>query len=173
VPPDFEEKNVYSNGAMKQLRYQFLRLQAMAKSPGYFNSSLWDTLSGEYYRSFTAKSDYFHIFDYWRWDEQEINNVLLNEYDWETAPDTSTTWRIGDGTAGFYNYVYYTIAGLTEHDTLRSNQIREGQITREEALSLVADENQPRYENIKWYLDSLGFDFSEVIKTVNGTKRLY
>ena len=173
LAPDFEETRVYTSSAMKQLSYQSKRLSAMIESPGYFNSSLVDTVSGEYWRSFAKKSDYFHIFDYWRWDEKEINEVLLNDYDWETATDTSTTWRIGDGTAGFYNYVYYTIAGLTEHDTLRSNQIREGQITREEALNLVADENQPRYENIKWYLDSLGFDFAEVIKTVNATKRLY
>jgi glutamine---fructose-6-phosphate transaminase (isomerizing) len=173
LAPDFEETRVYTSGAMKQLNYQSKRFSAMVESPGYFNSSLVDTVSGEYWRSFAKKTDYFHIFDYWRWDEKEINDVLLNEYDWETAPDTSTTWRIGDGTAGFYNYVYHTIAGLTEHDTLRSNQIREGQITREEALSLVADENQPRYENIKWYLNSLGFDFSEVVKTVNATRRLY
>jgi hypothetical protein len=173
VAPDFEETRVYTSGAMKQLNYQSKRFSAMVRSPGYFNASLVDTVSGEYWRSFAKKTDYFHIFDYWRWDEKEINEVLLSEYDWETASDTSTTWRIGDGTAGFYNYVYHTIAGLTEHDTLRSNQIREGQITRVEALSLVADENQPRYENIKWYLESLGFDFSEVIKTINGTQRLY
>lgn len=172
VPPDFEEKNVYSNGAMKQLRYQFLRLQAMAKSPGYFNSSLWDTVSGEYYRSFTAKSDYFHIFDYWRWDEKQIDDTLA-EYDWEKAPDTNTTWRIGDGTAAFYNYVYYTVAGFTEHDTFRSNQIREGDLTREEALALVEDENRPRYPNIKWYLDAVGVDFTEAMKVVNAIPRLY
>lgn len=172
VPPDFEEKNVYSNGAMKQLRYQFLRLQAMVKSPGYFNSSLWDTLSGEYYRSFTAKSDYFHIFDYWRWDEKQIDDTLA-EYDWEKAPDTNTTWRIGDGTAAFYNYVYYTVAGFTEHDTFRSNQIREGDLTREEALALVEDENRPRYPNIKWYLDAVGVDFTEAMKVVNAIPRLY
>ena len=172
VPPDFEEKNVYSNGAMKQLRYQFLRLQAMVKSPGYFNSSLWDTLSGEYYRSFTAKSDYFHIFDYWRWDEKQIDDTLA-KYDWEKAPDTKTTWRIGDGTAAFYNYVYYTVAGFTEHDTFRSNQIREGDLTREEALTLVEDENRPRYPNIKWYLDAVGVDFTEAMKVVNAIPRLY
>ena len=27
----------------------------------------------------------------------------------ELAPDTRTTWRIGDGTAAFYNYIYYTV----------------------------------------------------------------
>jgi glutamine---fructose-6-phosphate transaminase (isomerizing) len=172
VPPDFEEERVYAHGAMKQLRYQLLRLKAMLASPGYFNSSLWDTLSGEYHRSFTQKSDYFHIFDYWRWDEKQIDDTLAL-YDWEKAPDTSTTWRIGDGTAAFYNYIYYTVAGFTEHDTFRSNQVREGDLTREEALAMVEDENQPRYPNIKWYLDALGMDFKEVISVVNRIPALY
>ena len=145
----------------------------MTDSPGYFNSSLWDTLSGEYYRSLTNKKDYYHIFDYWRWDEELVNSVLINEYGWELATDTNTTWRIGDGTAAFYNYVYYMVAGFTEHDTFRSNQIREGQITRQRALELVEDENRPRYQNIKWYLDALGMDFEKVIKTVNNIEKLF
>ena len=172
VPPDFEEKSVYSHGAMKQLRYQGLRLGAMLQSLGYFNSSLWDTLSGEYYRSFTKKTDYFHIFDYWRWDEKQIDDTLAT-YDWERAPDTKTTWRIGDGTAAFYNYVYYTVAGFTEHDTFRSNQIREGDLTRAEALEMVEEENTPRYPNIKWYLDAVGVDFKDAIRVVNSIPKLY
>ena len=173
IKPDFEEKKVYSHGLSKQLRYHFLRTKAMTKSFGYFNRSLWDTLSGEYHRSFTEKRDYFHLFDYWRWDEEEINHTLLNEYNWEMAPDTTTTWRIGDGTAALYNYIYYTVAGFTEHDTFRSNQIREGQISRERALELVNVENQPRYQNIRWYLDTLGMDFTSVIKTINNMQQLY
>lgn len=167
VPPDFEEKKVYSSGVMKQLNYQWLRFSAMAKSPGYFNSSLWDTLSGEYYRSFNKKTDYYHIFDFWRWDEKVIDNTLINQYSWEKASDTNTTWRIGDGTAAIYNYIYYTVAGFTEHDTFRSNQIREGDISREEALILVEDENRPRYPNIKWYLDAIKMDFKDVIPVIN------
>jgi hypothetical protein len=173
VKPDFEEERVYAHGIMKQLRYHYLRTRAMLQSPGYFNSSLWDTLSGEYFRSFTEKGDYYHIFDYWRWDEKLINDTLINQYEWETAVDTKTTWRIGDGTAAFYNYVYYSVAGFTEHDTFRSNQIREGQLTRDEALALCEEENRPRYQNIKWYLDALGADFSEVIKVVNSIPEIY
>lgn len=173
VPPDFEEKKVYAHGWQKQLEYQKLRFKAMLDSPGYFNTSLWDTLSGEYYRSFTEKKDYYHIFDYWRWDEGQIDDTLINTYGWETAVDTSTTWRIGDGTAALYNYIYYAVAGFTEHDTFRSNQIREGEITREQALTLVEDENQPRYQNIRWYLDALGMDFKEVIQVINSIPRLY
>jgi hypothetical protein len=173
IAPDFEEKRVYSHGIMKQVRYHSKRFKAMLESPSYFNNSLWDTLSGEYYRSFTEKKDYYHIFDYWRWDEQVVNDTLINGYNWETAVDTSTTWRIGDGTAAFYNYVYYTVAGFTEHDTFRSNQIREGQMTREKALTLVEDENRPRYQNIRWYLDTLGLDFEDVINIVNSIPKLY
>ncbi len=172
VPPDFEEERVYSHGAMKQIKYQNLRFKAMLQSPGYFNKSLWDTLSGEYYRSFVKKTDYFHIFDYWRWDENLVNQTL-ELYDWEKAPDTKATWRLGDGTAAFYNYIYYTVAGFTEHDTFRSNQIREGQLTREEALKLIEEENRPRYENIKWYLNILNIDFKYAINIINSIPKLY
>jgi len=172
VKPDFEEERVYMHGWQKQMNYQKKRYKAMIESPGYFNSSLWDTLSGEYYRSFTEKKDYFHIFDYWRWDESEVDKTL-KEYNWELAPDTNTTWRIGDGTAAFYNYIYYLVAGFTEHDTFRSNQIREGDISREEALKLVEEENKPRYQNIRWYLDTLGMNFREVITVINTIPRLY
>ena len=173
IPPSFEETSVYNNGYRKQLRYQWLRFKAMSKSPSYFNSSIWDTLSGEYYRSVAPKKDYHHIFDYWMWNEELLNNTLINEYDWEVSPDTPTTWRIGDGTAGFYNYIYTTVAGFSEHDTFRSNQVREGIITRDQALDHVTKENEPRYPNIKWYLDTLGLEYDEVIHRVNTIPKLY
>ena len=69
--------------------------------------------------------------------------------------------------------MYYTVAGFTEHDTFRSNQIREGDLTREQAMTMVREENGPRYQNIKWYLDVLGLDFKEVISTVNRIPKLY
>ena len=97
----------------------------------------------------------------------------MGKYDWEIAPDTNTTWRIGDGTAAFYNYIYYRIAGFTEHDTFRSNQIREGQITREQAIKFVEDENQPRYANLKWYLDTINLDFEDTIKVINSIPKIY
>lgn len=172
VPPDFQESGVYSRGFPKQIRYQALRFRAMAQSPAYFNSSLWDTLSGEYYRSFMPKSDYYHLFDYYPWDEGVVDTALAN-YSWERAPDTQTTWRIGDGTAAFYNYVYYTSAGFTEHDTFRSNQVREGILTRDEALALVQEENRPRYPNVKWYLDAVGLDFPSVIQVVNSMPKVW
>ena len=171
IKPDFVEKSVYANGLTKQLAYQARRLGEIAANPAYINMSLGDTLSGEYFRSVARKSHYHHVFDYWKWDEQTCDSVL-RQYDWELAPDTQSTWRIGDGTAAFYNYVYYTLSGFTEHDTFRSNQIREGQLSRNDALKLVHSENRPRYQNIRWYLDVLGLDFRDVVTTINNAPPL-
>ena len=172
VPPNFEEKLVYSSGILNQLNYQRLRLGRMFENLDYFNSSIYDTLSGEFYRTFSKKRDYFHIFDYWKWDESLVGQIL-KKYSFELSPDTSSSWRIGDGTAGFYNYIYYNVAGFTENDTFRSNQIREGDLNREEALILVKDENQPRYESIKWYLNAVDIDFCYAMRIVNNIKPLF
>lgn len=165
VPPGFSEAKVYKTGIASQVQYHRKRLSVMVRNPSYLNGSLWDTLSGEYYRSVARQTDSVQLFDYIPWEESEVNKTLSN-FGWETAADTQTTWRIGDGTAAFYNYVFYVMAGFTEHDTFRSNQVREGQLTRTEALTLVRKENLPRYPNIRWYLDAVGFDFKSTIDKI-------
>ena len=91
----------------------------------------------------------------------------MTVYDWEKATDSDSTWRVGDGAAPFYNYIYYTLTGFTEFDTFRSNQIREGEISRKEALELVEIENRPRIQSIKWFLDVINLDFEKTIKRIN------
>lgn len=172
VPPDFHSRNVFRTGLASQIEYQRLRFREMLRNPRYINASIADTLTGEYYRSVKKKTDYFHVFNYFQWRENEVD-AYLDNIGWERADDTSTSWRIGDGTAGFYNYVYHTVAGFSEHDTFRSNQIREGHLTRENALALVKAENEPRYASIKWYLDAVGVDFTSTIETIKQIPKLY
>jgi len=173
LPLRYNKKRIYSISIADQLKLFGYVGKNLLKSPTYVNQSIFDTLGSFASRYLAKKEDYYHMFDYYRWDEKEIEDLIINEYKWETAIDTKTTWRIGDGTAGFYNYVYYTVAGFSEYDTFRSNQIREGMITRDEALKLVNEENRPRYETIKWYLEIIGLDFETVIKRVNQIPKLY
>ena len=114
-----------------------------------------------------------YLYQYIKWNEDDVSSTIIDKYNWEISPDTSTTWRIGDGTAPFYNYIYYTAAGFTENDTLRSNQVREGVISREKALELVKKENAPRFESIKWYCDTIDIDFNKAIKIINSIPRKY
>ena len=143
-------------------------------NPTYFNSSVLDTL-GAFFSSYLMPHDYLYLFHYLAWDENHIMSTLREQYGWELAGDTAATWRIGDGTASFYNYIYYTVAGFTEMDTFRSHQIRAGALDRETALRRVKEENTPRYQSIKWYLNSIGMDlpFNDVIQTINAIPKLY
>lgn len=141
-------------------------------NPKYINSSIWDTISAtaSYY---VIPHNYFRLFNYIPWDEKEVNDVLINEYNWEIASDTKSTWRIGDGTSPFYNYVYYLVCGFSENDTLRSNQIREGMLTREEALEMVYRDNAPRFESMQWYFDTIGLDMTQALDVVQKIEKLY
>ena len=141
-------------------------------NPAYINSSLIDTVGG-FLSFYIIPHNYLYLYNYLFWDEKKIEDTLLGDYAWELAKDTKSTWRIGDGTAPFYNYIYYTVAGFTENDTFRSNQIRECMITREQALNIVNYENQPRWESIKWYCDTIGIDFRQTIKIINDIPKRY
>ena len=141
-------------------------------NPSYINTSIWDTFTAAFTYYIIPHKD-FRLFNYIPWNEETVDNTLAAEYDWERSPDAASTWRIGDGTAPFYNYVYYRVAGFTENDTLRSNQIREGMITREQALEYVYRDNAPRYASMKWYFDTIGMDMESVLRRVNEIKPLY
>ncbi len=167
VKPDFEKSRVdyLSLGRKAQLATYFGTRFLM--NPRYLNSSLLDTFDAFLAYYVEPRHDFYFIFDHFIWNEDEVNKTLLSKYDWELSPDSPSTWRIGDGTAPFYNYIYMTARGFTEFDTFRSNQIREGMITREFALDAIAVENRPRVESLRWYLDTIGLDFDATIKRVN------
>ena len=173
LPPKFDKQRIYSLSLINQLKLFGFVGKNLIKSPGYINQSVIDSLGSFAARYIAPKNDYYHLFDYYPWDENEINYLIQHEYKWETAIDTKSTWRIGDGTASFYNYIYYTVAGFSENDTFRSNQIREGMLTRDEAMKLIEEDNLPRYETLRWYLEIIGLDFTDVIKTVNKIPKLY
>jgi glucosamine--fructose-6-phosphate aminotransferase (isomerizing) len=156
----------------KKLSLASYYLKNFFLEPKYLNSSLVDTAAA-YFISYFMKHPYTELFDYFNWDEDQINSTLINEYGWEVDPTTTTTWRIGDGTAAFYNYIYYHVVGFTENDTFRSNQIREKIITREQAMLLAEVENQPRYEAIRSYLNLLNVDYETVMKVIDMLPRRY
>lgn len=173
IEPFWDKERIYSLRKSAQVKLFGFVIGQTLLNPSYINSSIADTMGSFATRYLEKKSDYFHMFDYYQWDEREIDDLIVNTYEWELATDTSTTWRIGDGTAAFYNYIYFNVAGFSEYDTFRSNQIREGVMTREAALAKIREENAARYESIRWYLDVIGLDFKPVIETINKIPKLY
>lgn len=172
VSPMHGEKSVSRQTFGRKLNLAYYYVSQFLRNPSYLNKSIVDTIFA-YCSYYFLKHDYLKLYDYKKWDESEINRVLIKEYDWETAADTHSTWRIGDGTAPLYNYIYFNVAGFTEFDTFRSNQIREGILTREEALNFVLEENKPRYEAIREYTQLVGVDFNQLMRVVHSIPKLY
>ena len=120
-----------------------------------------------------TKDDFLWLYHYIDWSEDKIVKTITEEYDWETSSDTATTWRIGDGTASFYNYIYQTMAGFTEDDDMLSNMVRENMIDREEAVRRSIEYSKPRKDSIVEYLQSVGLNVEETLVKINSAKKLY
>ncbi len=173
IKPNFDKERIDKQSTLAKLQMPLYYLRNFLANPGYLNASLPDTYSAfkAYYTE--PREVYLLLFDYIPWDEKTIEDTLIGGYNWELSPDTTSSWRIGDGTAAFYNYVYGLVAGFTEFDTFRSNQIREGMISREEGLQAVLRENRPRFESMQWYFDIIGVDMERALKAINAMPRLY
>ena len=142
------------------------------KNPSYLNRSLVDSASA-FISYYMIPHNYLNIFDYLSWEEEKIDKTIIDFFDWEIDPKSKTTWRIGDGTAAFYNYIYLMACGFNENDTFRSNQIREGQLTREVAYNKLISENEPRWDSMQWYFNTIQVDFNNAIEVVNNMETFY
>jgi glutamine---fructose-6-phosphate transaminase (isomerizing) len=142
------------------------------RNPAYINESLVDTANA-FYQTFLVKDDFLYLFHYLPWREDLIVDTIRREYDWEIATDTTTTWRIGDGTAPFYNYIYQTIAGFTEDEVMLANMVREGHIDRDEAMRRAAEYGKPRWPSIREYAQLIGFSAEEALQVINAAPKLY
>ncbi|MHA1597668.1 MAG: hypothetical protein ACTSV1_03015 [Alphaproteobacteria bacterium] len=141
-------------------------------NPRYLNESFADTM-GAFFQTFIAKDDFLYLYDYLEWNEDTINKTLIGTYGWETAKDSDNTWRIGDGYTSFINYIYHSVAGFSEYDTFRSNQIREGLIGRDEALRLAREDNEPKLDVLYDFARQTGFNLEEVLTRINSIDKLY
>lgn len=142
------------------------------KNPAYINESIFDTLNA-YYQTFVIKDDFLYLFHYLRWQEDVVVGTIKREFDWEVETDTTTTWRIGDGSAAFYNHIYQTVAGFTEDDVMLSNMVREDHIDRDEAVRRSREYSVPRWRSLREYAQLVGFSAEEVLHVINSIPKWY
>jgi glucosamine--fructose-6-phosphate aminotransferase (isomerizing) len=143
------------------------------KNPNYWNRSIIDNAAA-FWHCFVAKDDFLYLFNYYPWNETEVERVLSQEYEWEADTDYGQNqWRMDDFHTSFINYVYYTVAGFSEFDDFRSNQVREGLISRDEALRLTAIDNNIRYESLREFSNLVGFNLEHVLKKIDAIPKLY
>jgi asparagine synthetase B (glutamine-hydrolysing) len=140
-------------------------------NPRYLNESLINSLKS-FYETFVGIDDFLYLYTYEPWNEAVIDRTLRDEYNWETSPESSNTWRIGDGYTAFINYIYRHIAGFSEFDVFRSHQIRDGIIDRETGLRLAETDNVPRLGELTDFARLIGFNLEEVLARIDEIPRL-
>jgi glutamine---fructose-6-phosphate transaminase (isomerizing) len=169
-------ENNYSNrlfalGAVKKLQLAAYYAREFLANPRYVNESLLNSLRS-FRATFVDVDDFLYLYLYEPWNEEVINRTLLGTYDWETSPESSNTWRIGDGYTAFINYVYHRMAGFSEFDAFRSHQVRDGVIDRETALALAEADNQPRLRELDEFARLIGLNLEEVLSRIDEVPRL-
>ncbi len=163
VTQSYDKKRFHGLSFFGRLRLFTYYGFGVIRNPRYFNSSLWDSLVG-FFSFYTVNTNYIQIFDYIKWDESEVETLLIDKYQWSNSNYGTSLWRTGDATAAFYNYLYLRYAGFSEFDTFRSNQVRAGALTRERALELCTRENLVRVSEIQEYLVSIDLTVCEVVE---------
>lgn len=171
---DSNQHNVrlYDFSLFNKIKLASFYLSQYAMNPGYLNQSLYYSLRAFIY-SFFDKDDFLYLYQYIQWDEQLIEKVIKEKLDWE-ADETygKNQWRMGDGQTAFTNYIYHTVAGFSEYDNFRSNQVRAGLISREEALKLAAIDNEPKWESLQYFANVVGVSLETLLKQINRIPQL-
>jgi asparagine synthetase B (glutamine-hydrolysing) len=164
---------LYHFDFMVKLRLAMWYSKQYLLNPSYLNESLIDSIFA-FYASFINKDDYLYLYYYIPWEEKLIEETLKEDYGWESdGKYGKNQWRMGDGHTAFIDYIYHTIAGFSEFDNFRSNQIREGLLTREKALELIKEDNKPRLEMLLEFGQLIGFNLEEVLLKINSIPKLF
>ena len=166
-------QSMYSYNVINKLKMLYWYSLQFILNPAYINSALLDNFNG-FLASFVRKDDFLHLYNYENWDEKEITKVLNEKYNWQDDISYGKNqWRMGDGQTAFNNFIYYTIAGFSEYDNFRSNQIREGSLTRSEALELCQQDNKIKYDTLKNFSDIIGFNLDNILSKISCLEKLY
>ena len=71
------------------------------------------------------------------------------------------------------NFIYFTLAGFSEFDNFRSNQICEDLLSRNEGLSLAKKDNEFKYDVLKNFSEIIGFNLDDVLSKIISLPKLY
>jgi hypothetical protein len=99
---------------------------------------------------------------YIRWKEDEIMSTITKELKWEKNPNTESTWRGDCDVALLKLYLYKKTLGFNDKDDGLSSLIRDGQISRKEALERLKEEGEVPEKVIKEIFDKLELNYSDL-----------
>jgi hypothetical protein len=165
------ERGYYSGFDKTRLALKF-GWEFMRNSHNYHWSIFREYLGGAFvyfFESLQKPDDVTPLgfYDYIYWNEKKVLFTVFNEAGWQGAADTTATWRIDDAAYPLIDYMYFRLVGFNEFAEFYSKLVREGQLSRSEALKRCASDSAPRIPSLLSVLEELGVTKEEVDKVLN------
>lgn len=126
--------------------------------PIMINGFLYGNPYGFGPRIFSPQIKFIDLFHYIPWRENEVLSRIKQELKWESPIRFSSSWRFDCKVGHLKDMLYLKTLNMTEKDDLYSKMVREGLITRDNALIRLNDENKLHIEEIKILLKSSGIE---------------
>jgi len=140
-------------------------------NPRYLVSCSWSTVAKMYLMA-SHSSPYLRwrykdltvlrLFDYLKWDEKEVMSTIKDKLGWRNSSEVASPWRFDCRLDYVRRLMYTETIGVSELRDLFSKMIREGQMTREQALERLKTEEIVRREVVEDVLSHLGLGLSDL-----------
>jgi hypothetical protein len=112
------------------------------------------------------------MFYYLEWNEEEILSRIRKELNWDSPEYLDSTWRFDCQVTLLKDLIYLKSFGITEKDDFYSKMVREGVLSREEALKRLAAENVIHEDKTKKLVAAAGIDYDHFLKVLDSHSRL-
>jgi hypothetical protein len=142
-------------------------LREIVKNSAYFSPSVVLTLMKAYLfgnpasigmRLLWPDITWIPLFDYVEWNEQEILSRIKAELGRESRPEIASTWWFDCRVKHLVDYMYVKTLNMTDKDDFYAKMVREGLITREEALRRIQNENRLYLDEAQLCLNQAGME---------------
>jgi len=125
-------------------------ISELSKNPRYLTSCSWGTVlqmylcaghNSPYLRWRFNDINVVRLFDYLRWDEKEVMTTITDNLGWQKSLEVESSWRFDCRLDYVRRLMYGATVGVTELRDLFSKMIREGMMSRSEALYRLETED--------------------------------
>jgi hypothetical protein len=103
------------------------------------------------------------LFHYIRWDEGEVLTRIRSELGWDYPHDLGSSWRFDCRAGHLKDFMYMKTLKMTERDDFYAKMVREGLITRKDALRRMRKENKLHWDEIDRLLSEVQIDHASLL----------
>jgi len=145
----------------------FYSLREMFKNHAYFRPTLILALMRGYLlgnpysfglRMLSPNITWIELFNYVEWNEQEIMSRIKTELGWKSPPEKKSTWRFDCRVKYLVDFMYMKTLGMTDKDDFYAKMVREGLISRRDALQRLQEENELYMDEVHLMLKQAGIE---------------